>query len=65
MKHEKKHESSPLTNVLDTFYRKVVDNSGSKTLALTEILDTFHFVRVELLEKTEYSILVRITEVKK
>ena len=46
MKHEKLHDSAPLTGVLDTFYRKVVNNSGSKTLALSEILDDFHFVRI-------------------
>ena len=65
MKHERKHETSPLTGVLDTFYRKVVHNSGSKTLALTEILENFDFVRIELIDKGEDSIIIRITEVKK
>ena len=64
MKHNKKHDQSPLTGISETIYRKVVNNSGSKTLALTELLDNFNFVRIEVLHKDEETITIKITEVK-
>lgn len=64
MKHNKKHDQSPLTGIGETIYRKVVNNSGSKTLALTELLDNFSFVRIEVLHQDSETITIKITEVR-
>lgn len=64
MKHNKKQTAQPMTNVLDIFYRSVVNNSGSKTLAMKELLENFSFVCIEVLEKKADSVTIRISEVK-
>ena len=64
LRHNKKHDQSPLTGIGETIYRKVVNNSGSKTLALTELLDNFSFVRIEVLHQDSETITIKITEVK-
>lgn len=64
MKHNAKHDTMPISNVIDRFYRNVVNNSGAKTLALTSILNDWKFVKVEVLEEKPDSVTVRISEVK-
>lgn len=62
LKHQDKHETQPLTNVIDTVYRNVVNNSGSKTIALAAWLQHWEMVRIDLIEQTDKSITIKISE---
>ena len=64
MKHNTKKDTMPLTNVIDRFYRSVVNNSGSRTLSLSSILKDWNFVKVEVIEEKNDSVTIRISEVK-
>lgn len=62
LKHQEKKEAQPLTNVIDTVYRNVVNNSGSKTIALAAWLQHWEMVRIDLIEQTDKSITIKISE---